>query len=458
MTPSRIRTSGEWVSAAVSNSRTLEIASKHGDKIPCVFQRPRCEDGMDEQALVHDWNAAAPSSLRGSGRIVELDDETLRDGLQCPSVVDPVIEDKTRLLHLMNGFGIQTAALGLPGAGPRAVKDVTLLAREIVQSGLSIDANCAARTVIADVRPIAEISQSVGMAIEACTFIGSSAVRQYAEGWTIERMLEASESAISFAVGEGLPVMFVTEDTTRAHPETLKTLYSNAIQWGAKRICLADTVGHATPQGVRALVKFVREEIVDPSGEDIKIDWHGHRDRGLGLANALAAIEGGANRIHGTALGIGERVGNVEMDLLLVNLRLLGLHDADLTGLSEYCELTSQACEVPVIHSYPVFGRDAFRTGTGVHAAAIIKAEDKGDEGLADLVYSGVPASWFGRRQEIEVGPMSGLSNVKYWLRAHGYDASDDELCHRIFDHAKVSNHTLEKDEILSLIAQEPGS
>lgn len=407
---------------------------------------------MNEQELIHDWNKVSPAVDWSSIGPIELDDETLRDGLQNPSVVDPPIGEKVRLLHLMDRLGIHTADIGLPGAGPRAVADVSRLAQEIVDSKLSIGANCAARTVVRDVEPIAEISQRVGIPIEACTFIGSSAVRQYAEGWTLDKMLRVSEEAVSFAVGEGLPVMFVTEDTTRARPETLEALYLTAIRNGARRICLADTVGHATPDGVRALVRFVRENVIDVCGEDVKLDWHGHRDRRLGLANALAAIESGVHRVHGTALGIGERVGNTEMDLLLVNLKLLGLHDVDLTPLAEYCEIVSQACEVPIGNDYPVFGRDAFRTGTGVHAAAIIKAEAKGDTWLADLVYSGVPAALFGRHQEIEIGPMSGLSNVKYWLRARGFNADDDELCDRIFSVAKNSDRTLSTEEIEALI------
>jgi 2-isopropylmalate synthase len=264
-------------------------------------------------------------------------------------------------------------------------------------------------------------------------------------------MLKVSEEAVSFAVSEGLPVMMVTEDTTRAHPDTLKALYGGAIEWGARRLCISDTVGHATPAGARALVRFVIEQIVEPSGEDIGVDWHGHRDRGFGLANTFAAIEAGATRVHGTALGIGERSGNTEMDLLLVNLKLLGLIDVDLTMLPEYCELVAQACQVPLVHSYPVFGSDAFRTGTGVHAAAIVKAEAKGDTWLADRVYSSIPASMVGRRQRIEVGPMSGLSNVKHWLRAHGYDSSDDELCGRIFHAAKRTDRTLTEGEIEAL-------
>lgn len=406
---------------------------------------------MDVQSLIYDWNRSATSFDWSTATDVQLDDETLRDGLQNPSVVDPPIEDKVRLLHLMDRLGVHTADIGLPGAGPRSVEAVTALAKEIVDSRLSVQANCAARTVVADIRPIAEISQKVGLPIEVCTFIGSSPIRQYAEGWTLDSMLDAAESAVRFAVSEGLPVMMVTEDTTRAQPDVLKALYGGAIECGAKRLCVADTVGHATPDGVRALVRFVLEEIVEPSGEPVGVDWHGHRDRGLGLANALAAIEAGATRIHGTALGIGERCGNTEMDLLLVNLQLLGVHDADLTVLPEYCQLAAEACHVPLVHSYPVVGHDAFRTGTGVHAAAIIKAEAKGDVWLADRIYSAVPASMVGRKQHIEVGPMSGLSNVKHWLREHGHDPNDDVLSRRIFEAAKRADHTLTNGELAAL-------
>lgn len=405
---------------------------------------------MDEQALINDWNQVG-DTFDWSSVTIQLDDETLRDGLQNPSVVDPSIEDKIRLIHLMNRLGIHTADIGLPGAGPRAVEAVTELAKEIVSADLSIRPNCAARTVVADIRPIAEISQAVGVAIEVCTFIGSSPIRQYAEDWTLAMMLRVSEEAVTFAVAEGLPVMMVTEDTTRARPEVLKELYQKAIEWGARRICVSDTVGHATPAGTKALVEFVVKEIAEPSGEDIGVDWHGHRDRGFGLANTLVAIEAGATRVHGTALGIGERSGNTEMDLLLVNLKLLGVHDADLTVLPEYCRLVADACQIPLVHSYPIFGDDAFRTGTGVHAAAIVKAEAKGDAWLADRIYSGIPASMVGRRQRIEIGPMSGLSNVKYWLRKRGYDADDEQLCSRIFQAAKQTDRTLTEGEVEAL-------
>lgn len=406
---------------------------------------------MEEGQLIYDWNALDGFDW-GTAR-VDLNDETLRDGLQSPSAIDPPIDVKIRFLHLMADLGIVAADLGLPGAGPRVVEAVRALAREIVRGKLPIAPNCAARTVIADVEPIARISQEAGVAIEAATFIGSSPIRQYAEDWTLDRMLKASEEAVSFAVREGLPVMYVTEDTTRARPEVLKALYSNAIRCGAGRICLADTVGHATPSGVKNLVRFVRKEIVEPTGEDVKVDWHGHRDRGMGLINCLAAIEAGVDRVHATALGVGERVGNAEMDLLIINLALLGAHRHDVSKLREYCQLAADTIGVPLPANYPAMGADAFRTGTGVHAAAIIKAKKKGDAWLADRVYSSVPAGTFGLKQKIEISPVSGLSNVKYWLDEHGYDASDADLCQRLFDAAKRADRVLSDEECHRLVA-----
>ena len=402
-----------------------------------------------ESDLIHDWNRAAGPDMRPVRPRVELDDETLRDGLQSPSVRSPSLQDKLRILHEIAALGIESADIGLPGAGPHVVRQVEALAREIVEARLPIFPNCAARTVIADIRPIVEISQRVGIPIEASCFIGSSPIRQYAEGWELERMLRLVEEAVGFAVGEGLPVMFVTEDTTRAAPEDLRRLYTVAVETGAKRVCIADTVGHATPSGARNVVRFIRG-VVDATGEDVKVDWHGHEDRGLSVINALTAAEAGADRLHGTALGIGERVGNCPMDQLLVNMQLLGWFDRDLSSLPDYCRLVSEATGVPLPDNYPVVGRDAFRTATGVHAAAIAKARQRGDDWLADRVYSSVPASLIGRKQVIEVGPMSGESNVVCWLRERGIEP-EPELVRSVFERAKESDRVLQEGEILAL-------
>ena len=404
---------------------------------------------MSLAELVYDWNTIDPA-LISPNRHIGFDDETLRDGLQSPSVTEPAVEQKIEMLHLMDALGIDTADIGLPGAGGTHAAGVELMAREIAEKGLKIRPNCAARTHRNDILPIVEISQRVGIPIEACTFIGSSAIRFFAEDWTLDKLLGLTEEAVTFAVSEGVPVMYVTEDTTRANPETIRALYTTAIRCGAKAVCVCDTVGHSTPDGARAVVQFVKS-IIEEQGGNIRLDWHGHQDRGLGVINSIAAILGGADQVHGSALGMGERVGNTPMDQLLVNLKLMGWIDNDLSRLGEYCALASKACGWSIPHNYPVFGRDAFRTATGVHAAAVIKSYRKGDRELADLVYSGVPAGQFGLEQVVEIGPMSGKSNVIYWLERRGIEASEDRV-NRIYDQAKQASCVLADDEIMRLV------
>jgi 2-isopropylmalate synthase len=404
---------------------------------------------MNEEELIYDWNLHGDNGFKPSAPI-QFDDETLRDGLQGPSVTDPSVEAKIEILHLQDSIGISTSALGLPGAGPRAQEDVLRLAEEIVKSKLRIHANCAARTVEADIIPIVEISQKAGIAIEACTFIGSSPIRQFAEEWDVDFLLRQTEKAIKFAVKNNLPVMFVTEDTVRSHPGDIRRLYTTAIESGAKRLCICDTVGHVLPHGVRHLVGFI-SEIAESTASGVGIDWHGHRDRGFDLANTFAAIEAGATRVHGCAIGVGERVGNTPMDLILANCKLRGWIDNDLKSLKQYCQKVSKYLGIPIPNNYPIMGQDAFRTGTGVHAAAIIKAERKGASWLADRVYSGVPAEWFGGSQKIEIGPMSGESNVVYWLKNKNLEPKK-EWCAAIFNKAKASNRLLTDDEIFEII------
>jgi 2-isopropylmalate synthase len=369
--------------------------------------------------VIYDWN-----EVKHKGPVfakpIELCDETLRDGLQSPSVIDPPI--------------------------------ATQLAKHVRDNKLKIKVNCAARTVVSDIEPIARIQNEVGIPIVAYCFLGTSPIRQYVEDWDFDMLLKTSHEAISFAIQEGLEVSFVTEDTTRSNPETLEKLFRHVISLGCKRLVLCDTVGHATPDGVRNLVEWTKA-LTKSTGEDVKLDWHGHNDRGLGVVNAIFAAEYGCDRVHGTCLGIGERVGNASIDQLIVNFKLLGQYHHDVSHLVEYVKLTSQACGVELPRNYPLSGSDAFRTATGVHAAAVIKAEKKGEHLLADMIYSSVPAQWFGRSQEIEIGPMSGLSNVRYWLAKRGIEASD-QVVQRVFDKAKASNHVLGELEIRSVLTE----
>jgi len=412
------------------------------------------EEGTVDTAiseLIYDWNHVDGFRFRHK-ETLQLNDETLRDGLQSPSVRDPSIEEKIEILHHMEDLGLDSADIGLPGAGERALEHIERLASEIASNRMRISPNVAVRTVVSEIEPVVEMTERVGIPIEACAFIGSSALRQYAEGWEFDRILRLSEEAVRFGVEHGVPMCYVTEDTTRARPETLEKLYTCAIEAGARRIVVADTVGHATPIGVRALLKHILR-IVEKTGEEVAVDWHGHSDRGLAIPNCMMAIATGADRIHATALGIGERCGNAPMDLLLVNLRLEGILDRDLSRLPEYVRSVSRATGVPIPFNYPVFGEDAFRTSTGVHAAAILKARRKGDAELEDRVYSGVPAGMVGLSQKVEIGFMSGRSNVIYYLEARGIEP-EEELIDRILEAAKRSDAVLSDEEVDRIVGE----
>jgi 2-isopropylmalate synthase len=391
--------------------------------------------------LIHDWNAPYPTVKEP----VQFDDETLRDGLQSPSVRDPDLDHKIELIHLMDDLGIDTADVGLPGAGERARQHITALVKEMAD--LNITPNVACRTVISDIAPVVDVVQETGVPIEVCAFIGSSPIRQYAENWDFDNMLKLSREAVEFGVKNGLKVMFVTEDTSRAKPEQVRALYATAIEAGASRICVCDTCGHSTPMGTKNLVRFVKG-IVDELGADVGIDWHGHRDRGLGLINTLVALDAGATRLHASALGVGERTGNTEMDLLLANLKLNGAIDNDLSKLGDYCAKAHEAIGMPFPVNYPIFGKDAFETGTGVHASAVVKALRKGDTWLANRVYSGVPADMFGLEQVIQVGPMSGKSNVMWYLEKRGKEVTDEAVA-KVLALAKTTPRLLTEEEIL---------
>lgn len=406
--------------------------------------------------LIFDWN-----EVNRKGRILPKNatffDETLRDGLQNPSVVDPGIEQKLKIIHLMEDLGIHVADIGLPGSSKRAFEDVLRICKEVVDCKMKIRIACAGRTVVSDITPMIEVSQRAGIPVEVYAFIGSSPIRQYAEDWDVNLIAKRSAEAIDVAVKAGLPVAYVTEDTTRSRPEVLTTLFRAAIDHGAARLCLSDTVGHATPDGVRNLIQFTKNVIAGTGRTDVGIDWHGHNDRGLALENAIWAFEYGADRVHGTGLGIGERVGNAQMELMLLNLKLLGqLEGQDLTKLLEYCQTIAAAVKWDIPINYPLVGRDAFRTATGVHAAAIIKSMAKGDTWLADRIYSGVPAGMIGRAQEICIGFMSGASNVNYWLSSRGIEG-DETLVTEILKAAKAQDHIMTEDEVMAVIKRVRG-
>lgn len=395
--------------------------------------------------FLYDWNQLdAPKFPR-----VQVDDETLRDGLQSPSVREPSLDEKIEILELMVKLGIRRGDIGLPMSSQ--IDDIKGLLKHIVEAKLPFTPGLAVRTMESDLKHIADLQQEFGIPIKAEAFLGCSRIRQMVEGWDLAFLLKSATKAVKFAKANEMPIMFVTEDTTRAHPSDLEAVYGAALDAGADEICIADTVGHATPHGAAAVVRAVKQ-IIDRHGRpEVLLNWHGHSDRGLAVINSLAAAQAGADVVHAAGLGIGERSGNTPMDQLLVNLKLLGVWDHDLSSLGRYVGKVSEAVDIPIPINYPVFGEDAFRTATGVHAAAIVKAHKAGNADLADLIYSGVPATSFGLQQEIEIGRMSGKSNVIYWLEKRNI-APSDEVVRTILHAAQRSDSVLSEDQLRALI------
>jgi len=412
---------------------------------------------MDEKDLIYDWNVIDYDIRRNSAdhpHDLWFDDETLRDGLQSPSANNPTIKQKIELIDYMERLGIQKVDLGLPGAGPFHIEHIDAMLSHINENSYEIRPGCAVRTVVSDIAPLIDLQSKHECQIQASAFLGTSPIRQYTEGWDMNKIISTAEKAVSFAVDNDVPVMFVTEDTTRSKPEEIKEVYTRALELGADRICVCDTCGHVTPNGVNKLLSFIQNEVIPDAGfkrRDIEVNWHGHQDRGLGVANNIAAFESGADVIHGTALGVGERAGNAPLDQTLVNLSLMGVISNDLTALDEYMRKAHDYVKVPLPRNYPIFGNDAFETGTGVHASAVVKAMNKGDHWLADRIYSGVPAADYGLKQVIRIGHMSGRSNIIWWLKNNDYQVKD-ELVEHMFTVAKKQRKLMEDDEIHNIV------
>lgn len=402
---------------------------------------------LDPRELIFDWNTTR--ERRPSAPSVAVLDDTLRDGLQNASVRKPSLDERKDLLRRLARLGVEAVNLGLPAASTVAFEETLWLCQTLAEERSTLRVACAGRTLVTDMQPIVELRDRTGLPIEAHCFVGSSPIRLLTEAWTAGDLEKRSAEALDTVVRAGLEATFVTEDTTRTPPETLERLWANALDHGASRLCLCDTVGHATPDGARRLLDFARS-VLERAGARAQLDWHGHNDRGLALAVALAAAEAGADRIHATALGIGERVGNTPLELLLLNLRLAGRWSHSFEELGEYCRAVAHAVGWTIPKNYPLLGDNAFRTATGVHAAAILKAETRGRE-LSDQVYSSVPAAWVGRTQEICIGHMSGAANVRAWLARHDHPQTPALIDH-ILQQARRREQVLTDQEVEALV------
>ncbi|MFC7979731.1 LeuA family protein [Streptomyces cinereoruber] len=396
-----------------------------------------------------DPDPSGEAAVAGTGLLF---DETLRDGLQAPNVINPGLEQKLRIVDHMVRSGIRAADLGFPGSDPAAARECLEIARHVAARRHPLSLGYAGRTHPADVHAICEIAHQAQLPVDAYVFIGVSPIRQYVEDWDVASVERTIREAVRSCDREGVTFVLVLEDTVRCTPEVLTRIYDVAIDTGVTRLCLCDTVGVAVPTGTAALIRWTRYHFAE-RGHAMALEWHGHNDRGLALANSLTAHALGCARVHGTILGIGERTGNASLDQLVLNRVLDGGGHHDLMAIRAYAEYAEDVLGVPIPQNYPAFGADVFKTSAGVHAAAILKAHEKGDTLLKDAVYSSVPAALLGREQDVLIDEASGANNVRYWLTTRGFDSGEDALVKAVLEKAKAGRGPLTDAQIRQIIA-----
>ncbi|MDE7432358.1 MAG: LeuA family protein [Lachnospiraceae bacterium] len=399
----------------------------------------------EKNKYIYEWNDDCFFDRR-----IKVHDETLREGIQNLGT-DITLKEKKAYIDSISRLPVASICLGYPASSKKIYDEIDLLIPYIQAKKSNISISCAARTTIGDIEPIARLSQKYGCNIKVNAFIGTSQIRQYIEQWDIRHICSLVREAVNYANLNGIETCIITEDSTRTSPEILKTVYLTAIESGCKNICFCDTVGYADCTGIKKLFKFVHKEIIK-NNDQILIEWHGHNDRGMALENALIAALIGANMIHTTSFGIGERCGNTPLELFLLNLAVMGdirMSDS-LKMITDHCRKISELFNWQIPNNYPVWGENSFSTVSGIHAAAIYKALDM-EGNLGEKVYSFIEPSILGRHQEIKINYMSGKSNILYWMKKNMIKP-DDKLVEDILKKAKTSTTPLSDETIWAII------
>ncbi len=365
----------------------------------------------DINQYLYTWNPKSSTNLNS----VRIEDDSLRDGLQGAFVRKPAIAEKKELLNLSSAVGTQVVMLGFPASSQMEFESCQQLLEHIVLEALPITPRLLARASIQDLEPIVALNRQSPIEVWADFFIGSSPLRRYIENWDSDRMIQMIQTSGHFLREQGTRFGISIEDATRTPPDELRQIIETALSVGAEILTLCDTVGEATPTGTTRLVNFVRT-LVANSEQNAEIWWHGHNDRGLSLANAIAAAEASADGISGTFLGLGERTGNTPLEQFILYLHSHGSQQFKLSQLVPYCKRLAKLTSTNIPIHAPLIGKQAFATCTGTHAAAIIKARALGSQ-FEDLVFSSVPANLLGQRQTLLVGPTSGRANAQFALQ-----------------------------------------
>lgn len=380
-----------------------------------------------------------------SKKVVQVLDTSLRDGLQDAQIRHPSLEEKERLVDILVQVGVEAIDIAIPIARGSHLREAIQLARRIPSN---VTVACLARTDASDIQAAVDLAQGAGRPIETIVFCGASPLRRWVEDWDVTEITEWMAKSVNFASKQGLIPTVATEHTTQTEPEVIKQIYLAGLDNGGQKVCIADTSGAASPISTEKIIRFFRDEVLK-SFNDVDIDWHGHNDRGLSVINSLVALSAGAQRVHGTAIGIGERAGNTPLEQMLINLKMArDPKRQDLGAISELATFAAEIFNVPVPPNYPGLGEKVYRTASGIHAAAELKAGQLGLKGTTP--YSAVSPEWVNRETDVVVGPLSGSHNVRFVAERLGIPATNEFIA-RALDVAKSANRILTDQDIKNI-------
>lgn len=403
-----------------------------------------------------------PEAVRAmkEGFTAQIDDETLRDGLQSSGIRHPTPEEGLVLFDLMYQLGTQRADIGFAAAGEAHMKRIKAIAEHNSILDPKMEISCAARMTPQDIEPIVQISQEIGAHFWADAFIGITPERIDSEGWNQKQMIEWVENTVGFSLENDVDVMLVTESTIdgiEKNAEFLEQIYLTGLNKGAKRVCISDTTGARLPHEVEEAVLWMRQLLNRSGFEKVAIDFHGHNDLRSAVPNSIAALRAGAQRVHATILHAGERRGNTDRTALQLQLRRTGMDQGayNLRVIPEYVRQASRILGIEVRESYPGIGDESRAVISGVHASAVLKAK-KIQEDNAGGVY--LPVNY----QEllgvepshvVRIGPMAGRASVHLWAIFQGLDEISDAQATKVIAWAKKEKRALTDDEIRKLLS-----
>jgi 2-isopropylmalate synthase len=403
---------------------------------------------------LYSWSSQREisSPLRTPQVHVEIDDETWRDGMQGTQTErHPDTEERREYLVFAgkNGF-IEHADIGFPGSGIKHRNEMVNLINSLEEKKAGITLSAAGRgSAKDDIRAILEVSSRTGYPLEGDLFLDTSEIRAKVEGWDRTEKLKSLKDNISLLKKEGLPVMFVLERATTTSPKELYDPLMMAIDLGVDRICIADTQGIITPQGVSNIFRWVINEIGE-NNKDLKLDFHEHNDLGMGIANCLVAAAEGVDRLHATARGIGERAGNVNLEQLLVVLSAKGYRKTDVRKIRDFAEMSASMLGLEISKYEPIIGENSMETASGVHASAYGKSE----------LHENLPPIYFpfdlkdtGSKAVVKIGPSGGIANVRIFCKNElGIEEISEEKAREILDDAQKNWGILSAERVQELL------